>query len=219
MKKQRNRSAPAGARESRSRRDSRLLAREKGGRKNEGKHFELEKRLRKGGGQQRQKQSEPRRFPGKTGMERGRGADEKGRAEYDSSEGSAFSWRVPGFVATWKMERTGKEADHQAGAAPGGAADWQDFEDYEPGYSGHQPRRWPGGGFFSRENIERKTGTRALNWPRQTPAGMIAPHKSAGKVEEAGSARERTANRSHTQNPKMGKHTDTTNQTKHYGKH
>ena len=123
---------------------------------NEGRHMNLEKLLYDGGSQTQKRQSrrgKQRIIPRREEVEQTYGDDAGKGTDYENDEGSRLQRELRRH-ATRKSVATSRNIDYPSRPAHSGATDWQDFEDYRPGYSGHQTKGTPGGGVFPSENFE-----------------------------------------------------------------
>lgn len=118
----------------------------------EGKYMELEKRLRKGGEQQLSKHMK---------LTHGHHEDAEREPDYERAERSRLQDESRGHALQGATEKTRKHPVSKAGDAQ--ATDWQDFGDYEPGYSGHQISGQRGRGMLSSKDTAREGGKRIVS--------------------------------------------------------
>ena len=119
----------------------------------EGKYMELEKLLREGDGQHFSKQRK---------LEQSRDEDAEREPYYERVEGNGLQHENRGGAFQDAREKTRGHADSQMENTQGRATDWQDFGDYEPGYSGHQISHQRRGGVLSGSDSKGESGSRTL---------------------------------------------------------
>jgi hypothetical protein len=129
----------------------------------EGKYMELEKLLREGEGQHFSKQRK---------LEQSRHEDAEREPYYERVEGNGLQHENRGGAFQDAGEKTRDHADSQMENTQGRATDWQDFGDYEPGYSGHQISRQRRGGIFSGSDSKGESGSRTLRGRTAKKAGI-----------------------------------------------
>lgn len=115
--------------------------------------MELEKQLREG---------EKQYFSKQRKVEQGPIEDAERDPYYERVEGNRLQHENRGGAFQDAGEKTRGHPDSQMESAQSRPTDWQDFGDYEPGYSGHQISRQRGGDIFSGKDSKRESGNQTL---------------------------------------------------------
>lgn len=149
----------------------------------EGKYMELEKRLREG---------EEQHFPQRKKTAPGRHEDAEREPLYERVEGYRLQDANRNYAAHDAAEKTRVRPDSQMELAQSRATDWQDFGDYEPGYSGHQNKDQRRGGILSGKDSKGESGKQALRRRTAKKTGNTRQGKSV-KPPSGRSARSSTA--------------------------